>query len=427
MRFHTLPQWLEWQENLHFTEVDPGLERVGQVWQQLGGTAKLPFTVITVAGTNGKGSSVAMLESILLAAGYRTGTYTSPHLLSYNERICVDGQPVDDMTICEAFNRIDTARDNISLTYFEFATLAAIDIFSHQKIDIAILEVGMGGRLDAVNLFDSDIALITPVSLDHTAWLGSDREQIGAEKAGIIRSGKPIVCSESSPPQSVLKYAASMNSTLYLADTDFNIDWQDHCWHWLGKHSQWHNLPFPALAGAYQVQNAAAILQVIELITTQGFEVTEQNIKTGLKCVRLAGRFQQIPGDVELILDVTHNQQGAENLVKLLAKTPCNGRTIAVLAMLKDKDVSAVVSTLNSAIDVWYAAGLDGSRGMTGEQLAQDMAKLIDNDNIQHFNTVIEAYQRARQEALLGDRVLVFGSFHTVETVLKTVNKNAIS
>ncbi|MDO7597866.1 MAG: bifunctional tetrahydrofolate synthase/dihydrofolate synthase [Pseudomonadota bacterium] len=418
MRFQTLPQWLKWQESLHFTEVDPGLERVGQVWQQLGGISKLPFTVLTIAGTNGKGSSVAMLDSILRAAGYRTGTYTSPHLLQYNERICMDGKSCDDKTICETFDRIDKARDDISLTYFEFATLAAVDIFIRNKIDIAILEVGMGGRLDAVNIFDTDIALITPISLDHTAWLGTNREAIGFEKAGVIRRDKPVVCSEKIPPQSLISYSASLQSPTYLAGSEFNIVVNKDQWHWSNSHTQLKNLPFPALMGEYQLQNAAAVLQVISLLNHQGYVISESAVTRGLTTVTLAGRFQQIQGEITTILDVTHNQQGAENLAKLLVEIPCQGQTFSVLSMLKDKDVAAVASILKPVIDVWYVAGLEGSRGMTSETLAAQLSNIIDEDKIRPFSTVIEAYAQAMIDAKKGDRVLVFGSFHTVEAVL---------
>jgi len=418
MRFQTLPQWLKWQESLHFTEVDPGLERVGLVWQQLGGNSKLPFTVVTIAGTNGKGSSVAMLESILRAAGYRTGTYTSPHLLHYNERICIDGKSCDDKAICEAFDRIDKARDDTSLTYFEFATLAAVDIFSRNKIDIAILEVGMGGRLDAVNLFDTDIALITPISLDHTAWLGTNREAIGFEKAGVIRNGKPVVCSEKMPPKSLISHSDSLQSPSYLAGSEFNIVVTKDQWSWSNSDIQLKNLPFPALMGEYQLQNAAAVLQVISLLNSQRYAISEDAIRSGLARVQLAGRFQQIHGDVTTILDVTHNQQGAENLAKLLVEIPCQGQTFAVLSMLKDKDVATVASILKPVIDVWFVAGLEGSRGMTSKTLTAQLSNIIDEDKIKPFSTVIEAYDHAIIGAEKGDRVLVFGSFHTVEAVL---------
>lgn len=427
MRFQTLPEWLQWQEKLHFTEVDPGLERVGQVWKQLGGNSKLPFTVITVAGTNGKGSSVAILNAILSEAGYRVGTYTSPHILQYNERICVNGHSCDDAMICESFNRIDDARGQTSLTYFEFSTLAAVDIFCQQNLDIAILEVGMGGRLDAVNLFDCDMALITPISLDHTIWLGNNREQIGTEKAGIMRQGKPVVCSESKPPKTVISHAQLLQTPIFLADSDFRIDVAsgNNDWNWTNQSTQIQNLPLPALAGSYQVQNAAAVLQIIALLNEQNYTISEQHIKTGLTTVELAGRFQRIHGDVEQIFDVTHNQQGAENLVQLLSETPCTGRTIAVLAMLKDKDVSALSSTLKESIDAWYVAGLQGSRGMTGKDLATQVSESVGDDKVFSHRTVVDAYQQAMESTQKGDRVLVFGSFHTVESVMRLNNEKS--
>jgi len=418
MRFQTLPEWLAWQENLHFTEVDPGLERVGQVWQRLKGQTTLPFKIITVAGTNGKGSSVAMLDSILRAAGYRTGCYTSPHLLNYNERITVDGLAYDDGAICQAFEQIDQARDAISLTYFEFATLAAMTIFSEQAVDIVILEVGMGGRLDAVNLFDADIALITPISLDHTEWLGHDRDTIGFEKAGIIRANKPVVCSESQPPKSVVDYAEQLNADVSLASVDFNYQLKDRKWHWSNATVSWRNLPHPALIGQYQLQNAAAVLQVIALLNEQGFSISQQQIEQGLIQVELAGRFQQIPGTVMRILDVTHNKQGAMNLAELLRTFPCHGKTVAVLAMLKDKEASAVAEILNPVIDVWHLAGLAGSRGMTTESLALQLDGVVDSEKVSVFDTVAKAYTQAMVEAEAGDRVLVFGSFYTVESVM---------
>lgn len=423
MRFQNLSRWLDWQEKLHFTAVDPGLERVDRVWQQLRGQSKLPFTVITVAGTNGKGSSVAILESILRAAGYRTAAYTSPHLLKYNERICINGDPCDDQMICDAFNRVDVARDQISLTYFEFATLAAVDIFWEQNVDIAILEVGMGGRLDAVNLFDTDIALITPISLDHTTWLGTTREEIGFEKAGILRTEKPVVCSEPNPPQSVLSAVKRLSSPMSLAETDFKFLCEKEGWHWTNKNTEYKNLPFPALTGHYQLQNASAVLQLIDLLKEQNFSISEANIKAGMVSVQLAGRFQLIAGDVDQIFDVTHNQQGAKNLVELLAEKQCDSRTIAVLGMLKDKDVVAVVKTLMGAIDLWYVAGLSGGRGLSSDDLAKQVEAVVGHDKVIQCIMVGDAYKQASRDAKKGDQLLIFGSFHTVESALRLHNE----
>jgi dihydrofolate synthase/folylpolyglutamate synthase len=418
MRFNTLEQWLHWQEKLHFTEIDPGLVRMSAVWQRLKQYTKLPFKVITVAGTNGKGSSVAMLESILRSAGYKTGTYTSPHLLSYNERICINSVPCDDQLICQAFAKIDQARDTTSLTYFEFATLAAIDIFCNQAIDIAILEVGMGGRLDAVNAFDADLALITPIGLDHTAWLGTTREEIGFEKAGIMRTGSPVVSSEKSPPESVSLRAKSLDAPFYFADNDYSVKRYADSWYWSNNKLTFDQLPLPALEGQYQIQNAAAVLQIISLLSDSGMTITESAIRQGLQSVTLAGRFQRIPGDIERVFDVTHNQQGAENLSALLKEKSISGKNIAVIAMLKDKDIDAVVTALKDDITHWFCAGLDTPRGMDCETIFAKLSEELSSDIITMSSSTVEAYQRAMDYAEPGDRVLIFGSFHTVEEVL---------
>lgn len=421
MRFSTLPQWLEWQEKLHFTEIDPGLARIGQVWEKMQGQTQLPFKVVTIPGTNGKGSSVAMTSSILMAAGYRTGTYTSPHLLAYNERIAINGMPCSDEQICAAFARIDEARGDISLTYFEFATLAAADIFRQQEIDIAVLEVGMGGRLDAVNLFDADVALITPIGLDHTAWLGDTREKIAYEKAGIIRSQTPVVCSESEPPHTLIDYANSLQAPIYKAGIAYRYSpLTEDTWSWQSNDTDAMLLPHPALVGDYQLQNAAAVVQVCQLLREQGMLIDASAIKDGLKNVVLAGRFQEIKHeDITLILDVTHNQQGAENLHRLLSERNSTGKTYAVLAMLKDKDCQAVTKILEKDIAHWFFAGLDGNRGMDAESLAAKTMQASEQENYSCYGTVTEAYQQALLQAQAGDRVLVFGSFHTVEAVMR--------
>ena len=422
MRFNSLPQWLAWQEQLHFTEIDPGLDRIRVVWQRMYADKKLPFRIVTVAGTNGKGSSVALLASILSASGYRTACYTSPHLLRYNERIVVDGQTASDQQICEAFDRIDTARGDVSLSYFEFATLAAADIFCHQDIDIAILEVGMGGRLDAVNLFDADIALITPIGLDHTVWLGDTRELIGVEKAGIMRAHHPVVCSESSPPATVLNIAQKLAAPAYVAGKDYTTETDGDLWHWHNATEQFKDLPHPALLGCYQIQNSAAVLQVISLLKTAGMEkINESAIRTGLLQVKLSGRFQLIEGPVTHIFDVTHNQQGAENLAKLLQEIPCKGKTHAVIAMLRDKDSRAVFDALLPVIDNWFLGGLTGNRGQSSEELAAGLKDKNLDDQVHVNETVEAAYDRAFACAVAGDRILIFGSFHTVEAIMRHI------
>lgn len=422
MRFNSLPQWLAWQEKLHFTEIDPGLTRIGAVWQRLSANKPLPFKVVTVAGTNGKGSSVALLTAILRAAGYKTGSYTSPHLLRYNERIAVNGAPASDMQICHAFAQIDAARQDISLTYFEFATLAAAIIFSEQHIDIAILEVGMGGRLDAVNLFDADLAMITPIDLDHMQWLGDNREKIGVEKAGILRSGRPLVCSESQPPQSVLTAAQNLNVPAFIADRDFQFQVIDGHWQWQSAQQEYAALPMPALHGSYQLQNCAAVLMAAQLLAKQGMlDIDESAIRDGLLNVQLSGRFQILPGPVQRIFDVTHNQQGAENLAKVLNETPCHGQTLAVVAMLRDKDSAAVFKALAGSVDHWCLGGLNGDRGQSAEMLASSLQNAVPDARFTMQETVEQAYHQAMQKAQAGDRLLIFGSFHTVEAVMRQI------
>ena len=422
MRFNSLPQWLAWQEKLHFTEIDPGLARIGAVWQRLAADKPLPFKVVTVAGTNGKGSSVALLMAILRAAGYKTGSYTSPHLLRYNERIAINGEPASDAQICQAFARIDKARQEISLTYFEFATLAAALIFSDADVDFAILEVGMGGRLDAVNLFDADLALITPIDLDHMQWLGDNREKIGVEKAGILRQCRPLVCSESTPPKSVIMAADKLNVPAFIAGSDFTYQSADNGWHWQSNTQQYKNLPMPALHGRYQLQNSAAVLMAVQLLVEYGMvEIDENAICRGLKSVQLSGRFQILPGPVQRIFDVTHNQQGAENLAAVLNETPCQGKTLAVIAMLRDKDSAAVFKALGQPIAHWYLGGLNGDRGQAAESLALSLQVAVSTASYSISETVEQAYQLAMQTAEPGDRILIFGSFHTVEAVMRQI------
>jgi dihydrofolate synthase/folylpolyglutamate synthase len=361
-----------------------------------------------------------MLASIFRAADYKVGTYTSPPLLDYNERIVIAGQPCDDLTICHAFEQIDQARAEVSLTYFEFATLAAIILFCEQDVEIALLEVGMGGRLDAVNLFDADIALITPISLDHTQWLGSDRETIAYEKAGIIRANKPVVCSEPEPATSLLTYAEKLNASVFCCGQQFRYQLADKSWSWTNAEHEWTGLTLPALAGDYQVQNAAAVLQVLDLLTAESFEVERRHVHSGLTTVTLAGRFEKVIGPVvDHYFDVTHNAQGAENLAGLLDSTICTGKTIAVLGMLKDKDAMAVADILAQQIDTWYVGGLTGNRGLGGADLASQIERSVLGKPIYAHETISMSYEKAISQAEQGDRIVVFGSFHTVEAVMR--------
>jgi dihydrofolate synthase/folylpolyglutamate synthase len=416
MRFNNLEGWLHWQETLHPNEIELGLDRVSQVLARLDLTDP-DFTVITIAGTNGKGSSVAMMQSILLAAGYRVGSYTSPHFLSYNERIQINGVPVDDKTLCESFEQVDQARGEITLTYFEFGTLAAIDILQRADVQIALLEVGLGGRLDAVNILDADVALITSIDVDHENWLGTDREIIAREKAGILRPGQAAICSDPNPPAALAAVAEKLATPLLFLGEDFDATIVGEHWNWRGSSGSLLGLPLPALEGGFQVTNAAGVLAVMEQLHEYRLiprPVDEHKIAQGLKNVSLPGRFQKIGEKPEQILDVAHNPHSASALANNLRQRPCQGKTRAVLAMLADKDIPAVLSCMSGLVDQWYLASLDVPRTATTQQLKAE----LDGPDSRIFSDVTSAHQAALSEADPEDRIVVFGSFYTVAEVL---------
>lgn len=419
MRYTRLNDWLAWQETLHPKKIDPGLERSGEVLRRMG--LKPPaYTVVTVGGTNGKGSSVAMLEAVFLAAGYRVGAYSSPHLLRYNERIRVNGVEADDGELCAAFARIDAARGAISLSYFEFGTLAAFDIFHRVELDVAVLEVGMGGRLDVVNLFDAGAALVTSVGLDHMEWLGPDRESIAAEKAKIFRPGRPAIYGESDPPQSLVAYAQEIAAPLYCFKRDFGYETQGQGWSWRGPARVIEALPLPRLQGSFQLQNAAAVLMTLETLAAR-LSVSEHDIRQGLVTVNLPGRFQVLTGAgrATRIFDVAHNPHAAAALACTLRERPCAGRTLAVFGMLADKDIAGVVREMRDEVDAWYAASLTVERGSPAERLAQHVRDVISEVEVYRHETVEQAYHAALLAAGAQDRVVVFGSFYTVAEALR--------
>ena len=438
MRFTSLSEWLKWQEGLHPSTIELGLERVSEVFNRLHSSLP-PCPVITVAGTNGKGSSVALLESIYQNAGYRTGAYTSPHLLRYNERIHLNGEEVSDEMICESFERIDQARLNhtdqengeeISLTYFEFGSLAALDIFYRAKPDIIILEVGLGGRLDVVNIIDADVALITSIGIDHTGWLGHDRETIAIEKAGIMRKGRPVIFSSLDMPKSIKKVADEKGAILYQRGKDF--DWQKgvgisqsvvtserrSSWNWKSANKQRTALPLPNLHGYHQIDNAAGVLMVVECLADK-LPVNQQQLKAALLSVSIAGRFQYQQGTPSHILDVAHNADSISCLVELLDEQACSGNTLAVLGMLEDKEHAEALSALISKISTWFIADLDVPRGMKASQLADVVKSLDSKASVACFESVKQAIQSADLAAENGDRVIIFGSFYTVEFAMQ--------
>ena len=416
MRFQTLDAWLSWQESLHPSEIDLGLDRVRTVLQRLG-HEQFACPVITVAGTNGKGSSVAMLEAVYLAAGYRVGAYTSPHLLSYNERVRINGVLVDDQSLCNAFEQIDQARGETSLTYFEFGTLAAIEIFANANLDVVIMEVGLGGRLDAVNVLDADVALITPIALDHADWLGSDRETIGREKAGIMRAGQPVVCGDTDPPATVQQVADSLGAKLYQAGRDFSWQVQGEQWRWCGPERVRDALPEPALRGRFQLDNAAAVLMVTELLAAR-LPISQAHVREGLANAKVLGRFQVLTGEVPLILDVAHNPQAAEALAANLAAWPMPGRVFAVTAMMADKEIDAIFVAMAGVVDYWCLTSVDLPRAAKAEALVTALQKVAAQADYELCPSVTGALQALEGRVQPNDRVVVFGSFYTVAEVL---------
>ncbi len=421
MRFETLSHWLAWQEQLHPSEIELGLERVSQVYQQLCGDHPT-HRVITVGGTNGKGSSVAMLDAILRAAGYRVGNYTSPHLLKYNERIKLHGHAVDDQTLCDAFERVDRARGEISLSYFEFGTLAALDIFNRTALDVVILEVGLGGRLDAVNIIDADIALITNIGMDHQEWLGSDLESIGFEKAGIMRAARPVVFASANPPASLRAHANKLGAQLYTLGPSYQYETTGSGWHWQSPHRKRESLPMPAMRGAFQLENAAGVLMVLESLHQQ-LPVAQAALRTGLLDAQVAGRFQVISTPLRHILDVAHNPHAVEQLKINLQNIECLGKTRAVFAMMGDKAIGEVVQIIHPLIDEWYIGDLEQPRAATTAQLLP----LLEAQGVQcihPFVTLEQAYQQVLKDAGPADQIIVFGSFFTLAIVLNEMKVN---
>ena len=422
MRFLTLDDWLDWQATLHPAEIELGLERVSEVWRHLRPDG-LGSKVITIAGTNGKGSTAAMLEMVYLQSGYRVGLYTSPHLIRYNERIRVDGAEVSDNVLCTAFDRVDRARKETTLTYFEFGTLAALDIFASQSLDLIILEVGLGGRLDAVNILDPDLAIITTVDLDHTDWLGETREEIGYEKAGVMRPNRPVILGDTEMPASVLEHARNIGAVCLRFGMDFTLERQEVGFTWHGRsHRQVfeHN---PSLVGDFQFRNAALVLMTVECFSDV-LPVTPGEIAMAMQTTRLKGRFQRINGDIPIILDVAHNPQSVMTLRDNLAQLTSGSRLHAVFGLLSDKDLGSILRLIEPMIDSWHLVGIETSRGQSARQLMSAMRKSGVETRISAFASVSEALDSARAAATVGDAILIFGSFIVVGQALDLLEKN---
>ena len=424
--FQTLPEWLEYCEKLHAKPIDLGLDRVREVAKRM--QIRFDCPVITVAGTNGKGSTCAMAESILSQAGYKTGVFTSPHLVHFEERLRISEIPVNASELIASFARVDCLRAEISLTYFEFTTLALLDVMVNAKLDVAILEVGLGGRLDAVNIIDADCAIITSIDLDHMEFLGDTREKIGFEKAGIMRAGKHAVVSDPMPPASVQAHAEAIGADLWLVGRDFNFSGDKLQWAWAGRGKRFAGLAYPALRGANQLVNASGVLAALTALR-EHLPVTAQHVRNGLAFVELPGRFQIVPGEPTLVLDVGHNPHAIAALavnLDAMGFAPC---THAVFGAMADKDLTAMLKRMNPLVDKWYFTDLPTVRAAT----ATELLRIWETANVdkktgdkvrkdvsgQCFTSPQLALQAAIADSAPTDRIVVFGSFFTVGGVLQ--------
>jgi len=412
MRFKTLDAWLQWQEGLHPKAIDLGLDRVLEVARRLGIT-RSEASVITVAGTNGKGSSLGMLDAIYREAGYRVGLYTSPHVHRYNERIQIDGEMVRDEALCAAFEAVDRARGDVSLSYFEFGTLAALLLFSGRNLDLILLEVGLGGRLDAVNVIDPDLALITSIDVDHVEWLGSDREQIGREKAGIMRPGKPVIISDPAPPGSIQAESERIGSHLFRLGYEFRYQKTASGWNWRSDRTIYEDLPLPGLKGDFQLQNAAGVIAVIETLSDT-LPVRRESLARGIQRASVIGRLMQTGTDPEVLLDVAHNPQSTRVLAEYLTEHPVPGRQLAVVGVMADKDVESMIRPLMNHFDAWFVAQPRLPRALAADRLADKLSGLDVRGPINQFSSILEARKAAQTESGRGDRIVIFGSFYTV-------------
>ena len=417
----SIGDWLAHCERLHPKNIDMGLERVRRVAQQL--TLQFEGPVITVAGTNGKGSTCAMLEACLLQAGYRTGVYTSPHLVHFEERCRVHGDTVKPQDLLPHFERVEAARlqaGEVSLTYFEFTTLAILSLLSSSALEVTILEVGLGGRLDAVNVIDADCAVITSIDLDHMEFLGNDRETIGFEKAGIMRAGRPVVVSDPVPPQSVIDHARALGADLWQFGKDYNFSGDKLQWGWAGRGRRYSGLAYPALRGANQLVNASGVLAALDALRER-IPVTAQAVRNGLAMVELPGRFQMVPGQPSLVLDVAHNPHAVAALSENLDAMGFYPTTHAVFGAMADKDVAPMLARVGPLVDRWYFCDLPTPRAASAEQLKAtwqtgNTRKDVSASTHPDPQAALQAAVSAADPA---DRIVVFGSFFTVGGVLK--------
>jgi len=422
-KFSTLGEWLAYLETLHPKAIAMGLDRVSAVYARLGIAIDCP--VITVGGTNGKGSTCALLECMLRAGGYRVGAYSSPHFLSYNERVRVDAADAADDALLESFSAVESARLTTPLTYFEFGTLAALWLFARARLDALVLEVGLGGRLDAVNIVDADVAIVTTVAIDHVDYLGTTREDIGREKAGIFRSGAFAICADRHPPATLLAQASAIGATLLRIGIDYDFSARDGQWSYRGPGGARHGLPTPALRGAYQLANAATALAALDVLRDR-LPLAMGAIRDGLVGVELPGRLQVLPGRPVTVLDVAHNPQAAAALADSLSTMGFHPQTWAVFGIMSDKDIDSVIAAMRTRVDRWYIATLPPPRGATAEDLRVRLeAAGVAPGAIRNFADPASAYKAVREAVGEADRIIVFGSFLTVAAALSMTDRRA--
>jgi dihydrofolate synthase/folylpolyglutamate synthase len=415
MSSRSLPEWLQHIERLHPAAVELGLDRVGRVRDAM--ACSFDGTLIVVGGTNGKGSTCALLEAMLRAEGYRVGLYTSPHLIDYNERVRIDGAAASDRQLLEGFEAVERARGGVPLTYFEFGTLAAWHSFTGAGLDVLILEVGLGGRLDAVNVFDSDCAVVTRVALDHVDYLGPTRDSIGREKAGIFRPHRPAICADPDPPASLIEHARAVGADLRLIGRDFGFEAGPTQWRYSSRVGSRAGLAVPALRGTHQLANAAACLAALDALRDR-VPVSMQAVRVGLATVELPGRFQVLPGRPVTVLDVAHNPDAAACLAAGLSDMGFYPDTLGVVGMLRDKDIEGVCAAMKERVSRWYVADLNGPRAATAATLAAAIKKCAPGSPIERFASPAEAFAAASRRAGENDRIVVFGSFLTVADVM---------
>jgi dihydrofolate synthase/folylpolyglutamate synthase len=427
----SLDDWLAYISAQHPATIALGLDRVRDVWERMQqlvtpvktgaqSEAQAAFpVVITIGGTNGKGSTCAILERILLESGYRVGLYTSPHITRYNERVRIQGEEASDDVLAAAFERVEQARRDTPLTYFEFGTLAAFAVFADAKLDAVILEVGLGGRLDAVNVIDADVSAVVTVDLDHQAFLGNDRESIGFEKAGIYRKGRPAIFGDANPPKRLVDHAQAIGADLLLLGRDFRYEAQDRQWDFIGRRSTRRALPIPALRGRWQLKNASVALAALDELSEK-LPVSLGEVKRALAIVTLPGRLQVLPGRPAIVLDVAHNPQAARSLADGLGDMAFAPRTLAVFAILADKDMGGVIDAMRDRVDAWYVSAAQAERAASAQQVADALAKRGLGDRVRTFATITAALDSARRDARPDDRIVTFGSFYTVAEALRS-------